>query len=75
MASLAFLAHLEHHVDNRSVGLLAGFVVGSAVVLQSEHVEGEQTHGVGEFLQVVGRDLELVVDELVHQVASLEERA
>ena len=42
-------------------------------VRQSEDIEGEEVHGVAEFLQAVGTDGGLVVDELVDHAAGFEQ--
>ena len=71
--SLGLGTQVEHHVDNLAVSFLTGIVVGSLLALQSQKVEGEKTHGVRKFLQVVGRDIGLMVKGGIDDMTCLEE--
>ena len=69
LGSLGLGAQVEYHIDDLAISLLAGFATCSLPLapcsLQSEDVLGKEVHHLTEFLQAVGTDGGLVVDELV----------
>ena len=72
-----FSTQFEHHIDHLAKGCLTGFVgtSSSGISREAEDIEGEETHGLGEFLQTIGADGGLMIDKLVDDGASLEEMA
>lgn len=60
---LGLLAQAQHHLHDLAISLFSAGVALSGIVFQAQQVEGEEAHGVAEFLEIVGRDLCLVVDK------------
>ena len=48
-------------------------IVATLLLLKSQQVEGKQVHHLAKLFQTVGAYLCLMVDECIHQMASLEE--